>query len=68
MADGLEPLPRCMSLTPKDVDEVRNLLHQCSPVKTLDAYVVKGTPGQRQIAPISQAKAFFEAVPDAEVR
>ncbi|KLT39874.1 ubiquitin-like conjugating enzyme [Cutaneotrichosporon oleaginosum] len=47
-----------------DVDEVRKLLTHntdCS-----DAYLVKGPPGQRRLAPITRAKSFFDGVPDAE--
>ncbi|BEI82933.1 hypothetical protein CcaverHIS002_0308010 [Cutaneotrichosporon cavernicola] len=51
-----------------DVDEVRALVAHDSDfsVKNLDAFIVKGTPGQRQLAPITQAKAFFDGIPDKE--
>ncbi|GMK53656.1 hypothetical protein CspeluHIS016_0102420 [Cutaneotrichosporon spelunceum] len=51
-----------------NVDEVRALAAHDSnlSVKNLDAFVVKGTPGQRQLGPITQAKAFFHGVPENE--
>lgn len=54
----------------QDVDEVRDLVAptlDSADNMSLDAFLVKGVPGQRQVAPLTQAKSFFDGVPEEQV-
>ena len=53
-------------LIEQDITEIRRLTEESQRQDV--GYLVKGVAGQREIAPLRQARTFFEGVPEEQVR